>query len=56
MAEKLSVSTRTVQKWRKARVLDEAIISHIGRIIIYDLEKVYRCLNYRQQAPRTRIV
>ena len=52
LAEKLGVSQVTVWHWRKIGVIMPAIVSEFGRVIIYDLEKVYKCLNY--QAPSKR--
>lgn len=48
LAEKLSVSQETVRKWRKSGILAPATLSDYGRVIIYDLDKVYECLNYRK--------
>ena len=36
----------TVQNWRKSGVLTPATIAEFGRVIIYDLEKVYECLHH----------
>lgn len=46
LAEKLGVHFTTVQKWRKNGVLSPATVSEFGKVIIYDLEKVYECLNH----------
>ncbi len=46
LAEKLGVHFTTVQKWRSLGILAPATLSEFGRVIIYDLEKVYECLNY----------
>lgn len=48
LAAILNVHYNTVTKWKKLGVLDNAILSNFGRIIIYDLEKVYQCLNYKR--------
>lgn len=47
LAHRLGVSDRTVTNWRKRGILEAAILSYYGHIIIYDLEKVYQCLNYK---------
>lgn len=47
LANVLGVHYMTVQNWRKKRILDPAILSEYGRTIIYDLEKVYQCLNHK---------
>ncbi len=47
LAEKLGVSSRTVHNWRSSGVLHSATIADYGRIIIYDLDKVYECLHHR---------
>lgn len=52
LAGELGVSSKTVQNWKKAGVLRPAILSEFGRTIIYDLDKVYYCLNNRA-AQRT---
>lgn len=46
LAEKLGVSTVTVWNWKRNGVLMPAILSNFGRVIIYDLEKVFECLNH----------
>lgn len=46
LAERLGVSPVTVWHWRKAGVLAQATLSDFGRTIIYDLEKVFECLNH----------
>ena len=46
LADKLGVHFNTVQNWRKNGVLAPAILSEFGRIIIYDLDKVFECLNH----------
>lgn len=47
LAEKLGVHFNTVQKWRSQGTLKPATLSEYGRVIIYDLDKVYECLNHR---------
>ena len=51
LAEKLEVSVVTISKWRKKGVLKPATLSDFGRVIIYDLEKVFECLNYKAEEP-----
>lgn len=46
LAAKLGVSQETIRKWRRDGVLAQATLSDFGRVIIYDLGKVYECLNY----------
>ena len=47
LAAELRVSQETVRKWRKEGVLRPATLVDFRRVIIYDLEKVYECLNHR---------
>ncbi len=47
LAAKLGVSPWTVCKWRKSGILKPATLSEFGRVIIYELDKVYECLNHR---------
>lgn len=47
LAKKLKVSERTVGSWRQRGILDKAMLSYYGRVIFYDLDKVYECLNYK---------
>lgn len=46
LANALGVHYMTIQGWRKKKVLDPAILVEYGRVIIYDLEKVYECLRH----------
>ena len=46
LAERLGVHFTTVQKWRRQGILAPATISEFGRVIIYDLDKVFECLNH----------
>ena len=48
LAKELGVSRDTVQEWRKRGILAPAVLADIGRIIIYDMEKVYECLHNRK--------
>lgn len=48
LAEELGVHFNTVQNWRKLGILKAATLCEYGRVIIYDLEKVYECLNHQQ--------
>lgn len=48
LAERLGVSPRTVCTWRQKGWLDEAVVSEIGRVIIYDVEEALKCLNYER--------
>lgn len=47
LAEWLGVSEFTVCDWKKKGVLDSAIKSEYGRVIIYDTEKAMECLNHK---------
>lgn len=49
LAIALNVHRNTVNKWKRQGILNNAILSQIGRIIIYDIEKVYQCLNYKKR-------
>ena len=46
LAEKLGVHSNTVVNWKRNGVLTKAILSEFGRVIIYDLDKVFECLNH----------
>ncbi len=48
LAEVLGVHPQTVQKWRKIRLLEDATIAEFGRVILYDLEKVLKCLHHKR--------
>ena len=48
LADTLGVSLRTIYRWKKSGLLNSSVIIKIGRIIIYDLEKV---INNLQQTP-----
>lgn len=54
LAEKLGVTEKTVGNWRRAGVLSPATLSDFGRVIIYDLEKVFECLNHQKVKPGRR--
>ncbi len=45
LAEILSVTPRTICNWRRLGLLDEAMVVDTGRVLIYDLQKVYEALN-----------
>lgn len=47
LAKRLQVSERTIGSWRQRGILDAATLSYYGRVIVYDLDKVYECLNYK---------
>lgn len=47
LAQRLGVSRRSVQQWRKEGILHPAIVSDFRRTIIYDLDKVLECLRSR---------
>lgn len=51
LAEYLGVSPLTVCDWKCKGVLNEAIKSEYGRVIIYDVEKVLQALNHRTLKP-----
>lgn len=51
LANKLGVTDRTISNWRKRGVLLDATLSDYGKTIIYDLEKVYQCLNHKPVTP-----
>ncbi|MBD5585344.1 MAG: helix-turn-helix domain-containing protein [Clostridia bacterium] len=54
LAEKLGVTEKTIGNWRRAGVLAQATLSDFGRVIIYDLDKVFECLNYKKVKPGRR--
>lgn len=45
LAAILGRTVRTIHTWKSEGVLDAAIVSNFRRTIIYDLDKVYQCLN-----------
>lgn len=47
LAQRLGVSRRSVQQWRKEGILRPAIVSDFRRTIIYDLDKALECLRNR---------
>ncbi|MBD5183972.1 MAG: DUF3853 family protein [Bacteroidales bacterium] len=47
LAETLGVHFQTVQQWRSKGLLKDATMVERGRVIIYDLDKVFECLKYR---------
>lgn len=51
LAKYLGVSPLTVCNWKSKGILDDAIKSEIGRVIIYDTEKVMEALNHRTVKP-----
>lgn len=56
LADRLGVHPQTIQNWRKRGVLAKATVSDFGRIILYDLDKVLECLNFKPvTAGRKRI-
>ena len=49
LAAELGVSRWTISMWKTSGVLDKAILSEFRRTIIYDLERVYECLNHKKR-------
>lgn len=49
LAAEIGVSPWTISTWKTSGVLDKAILSEFRRTIIYDLEKVYECLNHKKR-------
>lgn len=49
LALEIGVSPWTICMWKSEGILDKAIISNFRRTIIYDLEKVYECLNHKKR-------
>lgn len=47
LAQRLGVSRRSVQQWRKEGILRPAVVSDFRRTIIYDLDKALECLRNR---------
>lgn len=48
LAQKLGVHFMTVQKWRRKGILNDATVADLGRVIIYDMNKVLDCLHNMQ--------
>lgn len=49
LALEIGVSPQTIWSWKSSGALNDAIISDFRRTIIYDLEKVYECLNHKRK-------
>ncbi|MDE6329568.1 MAG: helix-turn-helix domain-containing protein [Muribaculaceae bacterium] len=47
LAAELGVSPGTVGKWKAQGVLKPAILAEYCRIILYDLDKVFGCLQHK---------
>lgn len=54
LAAALGVHYNTVQTWKRTGVLAPAIVAEFRRVIIYDLKKVYECLNHKAVKPGRR--
>lgn len=55
LATELGVSRSTVQKWKRKGILNPAILSQFGHIVIYDLKNVYKCLNHKPVSAGRRV-
>lgn len=44
LAVRLGVGRTTIQAWRRKNLLSSAELCNCGRVIIYDLNKVFECL------------
>lgn len=51
LAEALGLHRSTVSRYRNSGILKPATLSEYKGIIIFDLEKVYQCLNHRPVRP-----
>lgn len=49
LAKVLNVSPWTIWNWKTSGILDKAVLSCFRKTIIYDLDKVYECLNYKKR-------
>ena len=47
----LGVTDKTIFNWKKAGILADAVLSDFNRVIIYDLKKVFECLNHKAVKP-----
>ena len=47
LAEALGLHKNTVSKYRSQGILQPAILSEYRRVVIFDLDKVYECLNHK---------
>lgn len=47
LAERLNVCQKTVWEWRKEGILAPPTIAEYRRTILYDLDKVFECLQHR---------
>lgn len=48
LAERLGVHRKTVENWRKKGILSQATLADYGRVILYDLDLVFECLQYKK--------
>ncbi|MBD5419104.1 MAG: DUF3853 family protein [Bacteroides sp.] len=46
LAKHLQVSVRTIGRWKSDGLLSEAIVGQMHRVILYDLDKVLKCMNH----------
>ncbi len=46
LADNLGVHRKTVENWKKKGLLAPATLVNVGRVTIYDLEEVYKCLHH----------
>lgn len=46
LAHCLQVSERTISSWKSEGLLNNAIVGQLRRTILYDLDKVYQCMNH----------
>lgn len=51
LAEVLGVDPTLICGWKKKGILDPAIKSEYGRVIIYDVIKAMECLNHKKVKP-----
>ena len=54
LAEILGVSPNTICRWRRQGILTPATLVDFGGVILYDLDKVFECLNPHPIKPPTK--
>ncbi|MDE6010359.1 MAG: DUF3853 family protein [Muribaculaceae bacterium] len=45
LAEILGIHRATVYRWISSGILDDTVVCHIGRVKIFDLQKVYEAIS-----------
>lgn len=51
LAAQIGVSQRTISQWRSEGILSDATVADFRRTIIYDIRKVFECLQNKKVKP-----